>query len=1220
MVDRSARLRALRLVGFKSFAERTIVEFGPGISAIVGPNGSGKSNLADALRWALGEQGRSLRTRKSEDVIFAGSASRQATGMADVTLVIGNEDRLLPIDYAEIDLGRRLYRSGENEYLLNRQRVRLRDVVELLDAANLADNAFLFIGQGMVDQALSMRAEERRPLFEEVAGVRRHERRRRAAEAQLAEAESNLARVRDILAELRPQARRLSVQAEQQTARRDAALELAEALVAAARERWLTADAATQQADRGLVAARSGADAALADLRSSEDAAAVLTRSLTEQADAERAARAALGRAEARLTELRVAEGRRRSESAAAERDRERLAAERADLDGRLQRQRVVLATVRPETDASIAEDLEAAERALLAAEQEWTALRDAGRQKSEREAALQRAMDTRAEEAARARRAAEAATEHATRQREAAERATVEAEETAGRLAQAAARLREAVEAEAAADAASDEARSAAEAAGGLRAARVDHERTASAGLAAARARIERLERELDHEEARTLIATARRRGGRPIAEGLEVDPAFRSAVEAGLGEAIRGVTLSEAAVRALGEARGTVLLADGATTATPEPPAQLLQDVLGVGGGRLAEGLRRDPDGLVGRLLARDLWVPSIEEALALRASLPVGWRLVGLDGAVVDAAGVVHIGAGEPLLARRAERDRLVVELANLERAATEAAEAAAEARAGEEAATASLARARRASEAARGERRAAEEAERAAARRDEQASREAVWARSQAEREGLAAKEAAERLERLASAPSDLVGTSPSESGQEGAPEGSALRGLEARVAELREARDRVAARARSAEEARRREEDARRRAEIAIGIDEERLVSVERQLAGVADREARNAEGLTRIAGEIAAASEARSRAERELEALLSADAEQRTSLATLEAQAARAREQLRAAEERSRISERQQLEARLQQEAAREQLLVELVSLGPIGVAVLEEHPDEPGGVTEEALAGRLEQALDAATARWRATVGPSTPQPVAATPSLATLRRRYHELGASNPFAAEEYAEVKARLDDLETQRSDLETAIEQTRQLIVELTTLMAERFRSTFAALEKSFGAQFEALFGGGEATLELTDPQDLSNTGIEITARPPGKKRQALAMLSGGERALTAVALLFAMLEVRPVPFCVLDEVDAALDEANISRFADALRGLAERTQFVVITHNRGTIERADALYGVTIGDDAVSRVISIRLSDPLATPELAEAAPEEAAADPVGTPA
>ena len=186
--------------------------------------------------------------------------------------------------------------------------------------------------------------------------------------------------------------------------------------------------------------------------------------------------------------------------------------------------------------------------------------------------------------------------------------------------------------------------------------------------------------------------------------------------------------------------------------------------------------------------------------------------------------------------------------------------------------------------------------------------------------------------------------------------------------------------------------------------------------------------------------------------------------------------------------------------------------------------------------------------------------------------------------------------ATLKARLETLETQASDLRTAIVRTRELITELDTLIADRFRTTFQALETAFATRFEQLFGGGFARLSLTDPSDLGSTGIEIVARPPGKKPQALAMLSGGERALTAVALLFAMLEVRPVPFCVLDEVDAALDEANIGRFADALRSLAHQTQFIVITHNRGTIEAADALYGVTVGDDSVSRVISLRLDE------------------------
>ena len=272
-----ARLLALRLHGFKSFAERTTVEFGPGISAVVGPNGSGKSNLADALRWTLGEQGRSLRTRNAEDVIWAGSERRAAQGMADVTLVLDNSDGLLPVDFSVVELGRRLYRSGENDYLLNRQRVRLKDLVDLLDAAHLADNAFLFIGQGMVDQALALRPEERRPLFEEVAGVRRHERRKKRSEEQLVESTANLARLEDILAELRPQARRLAVQAEQQASRQTAGEELVDALLLAAHARWHEAAARVAQAAALRARTRLAADRAMAELTEAEERVVAIT-------------------------------------------------------------------------------------------------------------------------------------------------------------------------------------------------------------------------------------------------------------------------------------------------------------------------------------------------------------------------------------------------------------------------------------------------------------------------------------------------------------------------------------------------------------------------------------------------------------------------------------------------------------------------------------------------------------------------------------------------------------------------------------------------------------------------------------------------------------------------------------------------------------------------------------------------------------------------------
>ena len=325
-----ARLLALRLHGFKSFAERTVVEFGAGISAVVGPNGSGKSNLADALRWALGEQGRALRSRKAEDVIWAGSERRAAQGMADVTILLDNADGLLPVDYQVLELGRRLYRSGENDYLLNRQRVRLRDLVDLLDGAHLADNAFLFIGQGMVDQALALRPEERRPLFEEVAGVRRHERRRRKAEEQLAESESNLARVEDIVAELRPQARRLAAQAEQQATRVGAGDELAAALLLAAHARWFEASARAGNTADLRATGQAEADAAMQELQAAEEAASGLAHELGARSIVETERRATLDAAQAAVTVLRLREERAAADLESITRDRTRLHDERA--------------------------------------------------------------------------------------------------------------------------------------------------------------------------------------------------------------------------------------------------------------------------------------------------------------------------------------------------------------------------------------------------------------------------------------------------------------------------------------------------------------------------------------------------------------------------------------------------------------------------------------------------------------------------------------------------------------------------------------------------------------------------------------------------------------------------------------------------------------------------------------------------------------------------
>ena len=1223
-----ARLLGLRVQGFKSFAERTLVEFGPGISAVVGPNGSGKSNLADALRWALGEQGRSLRIRKSEDVIWAGSERRSAQGMADVTLVIDNADALLPVEFGVVELGRRLYRSGENDYLLNRQRVRLRDLQDLLDSANLAENAFLFIGQGMVDQALALRPEERRPLFEEVAGVRRHERRRRKAEAQLAEAEANLARVEDILAELRPQARRLGQLAEQQATRLTAGEELAAALIAVAHGRWHEAAGRAAEAERRRDALRLETDRALEALETAESAVARIAASMAARAELERERRALHEVVRGELTALGLREARAAGELAAAARDRERIAGERAAAEADLAAQRRVLAQPVPERDIELDASLGEADRALAEAIAELGSLRAASRARGDELVALRRAEAARAAEAETARR------RHADVQRRAADERNRAAEAEA-RRAQLEASLSAAREGLAAAPAeekaagdARAAARAAADAAEGTRQALDERAARASSMLAGARGRLEQLQRRLAEEEDRGIARAARRLGGRRVDEDLGVEPSLRAAVEAALGELARGYVVERDGAGSLADERGHVVVRERLAAAARVPgggtPSELrrLDDALAEGGGgRLADAVRRDPNGAVRALLTRAVWIPDLAAALELQGLLPLGWMAVTRDGSAVVDPFVVRIGRGDSPLERRAEADRLEREAAELETEAASAGSEAQDAAAAAVRARGALETARAAESAAQARRRRAEDIERSAGRELEAATREAAWHASQAERLDGEVARAGAALAAFETPPATEGTTGdPGEEGHE------AIAAWESRVSELRARRDRLAGEAAVHDRARREAEAGRARAEAAIALAEARIAGTERDLVALADRQQQAGDERDAVAGELAATAAREAQAREALDALLADDRAERAQLADAERAATAARERLRAADDRARAADVATMEARLNLDSLREQLLVELAGLGEVGLRHLadaagvavtelvqargdgatadpdqdtdreletETEKDGDGGSPEGGETAALEAALDLLVPRWAA-VAPESDVP--STGRLATLRRRFHELGAANPFAVDEYRSVRERLETLETQDKDLRDAIGRTRALIADLDELIATQFRTTFAALEVAFDRRFQQLFAGGFAKLSLTDPADLAATGIEITARPPGKKPQALSMLSGGERALTAVALLFAMLEVRPAPFCVLDEVDAALDEANVGRFTEALRELAEATQFVVITHNRGTIESADALYGVTVGDDSVSRVISLRLDE------------------------
>ena len=1193
----TARLTGLRLVGFKSFAERTLIEFGPGISAIVGPNGSGKSNLADALRWTLGVQGRGLRTRRAEDVIFAGSSSRKAIGMADVTLVIDNQDRLLPVDYGEVEIGRRLYRSGENEYLLNRQRIRLRDLVELLDAGNLADNAFLFIGQGMVDQALALRPEERRPLFEEAAGVRRHERRRRQAEAELAEAEANLERIRDLLGELRPQARRLSAQAEQLQARRTAGLELAEALLASARARWLTALEIEGRESTALTQARAAADAALADLHSAEEMAQTTSEQMSSHAEQERSRRGVLDGQRAQIMELRVGQARVGSDIAALERESSRIAAGRQAVEGQMSDAAVSSRTPQPQLDPAIEAEMDAIERALA----EATSARpdDDGAAGSSAEADSRELDARRSEHDQQQRRAAEAAT--------AADTARTQQERLAARLAEAelerdaaVTELAAVVDRETRAQAALDDARERARAAGTAAAHPAENLRKLEAEAATANANLAALDGALEASTDEGLARAVRARGGSLVAEGLEVEARFRGAVSAALDHAATGFVVDDAAPLLATKHKGTLVVRGGSgrrralSTAGGGP---VLAAAVERGGGALSDAIRRDPQSEVTRLLERVVWLPDLGAAIRLAASLLPGWRAVTLAGDVVTDEGVVRLASEKSVLDQRTARDALRRRAAELDaRLAAESASLA-DSRTAVEVAATDMSVAQQSLDAARTERRTAEESERLTQRRAEQWLREVTWETTQVER--LIAEEASAKdlAARTASELADLETRIGDISSNDADVDG------EARIATLRSRREELD-RLKSGEESRLaswREE--RRISDVRRVIDESRLAELDAELARLTPRQTELTTEARQVASRLGAEELNEEQAAKELDTVLAAGADDRTRLIGAEKAAAEARERLRVADQQTRRSEVAQMESRLQLEQLREQLLVELAGIGPDGLLALQQACGEAPLADEAADDTPSTEAYEATLERvietWRAEGSKDDPEAPSAG-RLGSLRRRFHDLGAGNPFAAEEYAELRERLEGMEAQRVDLESAITSTRELIGSLSALITDQFQRTFAALEDAFARRFRELFGGGDAELSLTAPDDLSATGVEIHARPPGKKRQPLSMLSGGERALTAVSLLLAMLEVRPVPFCVLDEVDAALDEANVARFSKALRGLAEQTQFIVITHNRGTIEGADALYGVTIGDDAVSRVVSLRLPKPSAS--------------------
>lgn len=1184
-------LKSLTLKGFKSFAAPTTLRFEPGITAVVGPNGSGKSNVVDALAWVMGEHSaKTLRGGKMEDVIFAGTSSRAPLGRAEVTVTIDNSDNALPIEYAEVSITRRMFRDGASEYEINGASCRLMDVQELLSDSGIGREMHVIVGQGRLSQILESRPEDRRAFIEEAAGVLKHRKRKEKAVRKLDAMSANLARLTDLTTELRRQLKPLGRQAE--VARRAATIQ---ADLRDARLRLTADDLVTRQTE---FAGTTDAEAAL---RREHDQ---INERLTVAADELTAHESAV----ATLTQrAEAAQQTWFSLSALAERVSAtvRIASERAQ---HLDEQPITTGGVDPEALESEAEQVAAAEQQLLAE------LAEAGT----------RLEAARAELAERERRSAEAEKAHLAAVRAEADRreglarltgqvetirARVESIDT--HVAQLSARIEEAA---ARAQAAQAEFETVQGRVGELDQGEVgldeQHERTVAAlrladervselqaaergaerQVASLRARIDALSMGLERRDGAAWLVQNHSGPGLfgSIAKLVKVRSGYEAALAAVLGSAADALAAetagaARAALNALKSAdggRAAIVLGDW-------PLQQPAQRAVLPDGAQWALDLIDTPDRLRGAMtamLSSVVVVTDLPAALELVAGHP-GLRAVTVDGDLVGAGWVSGGSDRKPsTLEINSEIDKARAELAAAEtqvgQLSAALAGALAEQAARQDATEQALA--------------ALNESDAAIAATHEQLGRlgqearaaETEWRRRLREREELeagrarAVTELGEIEARLRNAEQDQPTAS--------------VQPVD---------RQQIAA---AAEAARSVEVEAR----LAVRTAEERANAVRGKAdslrrAAAAEREARVRAEQARAARALAATTaaavaEAGTELARRLQLVVAAAARIRDGLAGERQQRAAAMAAVR--EEVNSLSTRitALTESLHRDEVAKAQAALRIEQLeqtvleqfGMSSADLIAEYgPDVPLPPTELELA-EFEQARE----RGEQVTAPA-PMPFDRPTQERRAKRAERELaelGRVNPLALEEFAALEERYNFLSTQLEDVKAARKDLLDVVSEVDARILQVFTDAYADVEREFSEVFAALFPGGEGRLLLTDPADMLTTGVDVEARPPGKKVKRLSLLSGGEKSLTAIAMLVAIFRARPSPFYIMDEVEAALDDTNLRRLLALFEMLRARSQLIVITHQKPTMEVADALYGVTMQGDGITAVISQRI--------------------------
>jgi chromosome segregation protein len=1178
------RLEKVELVGFKSFCDRQELDFKGGVTGIVGPNGCGKSNISDAISWVLGEQSaKSLRGATMEDVIFAGSASRQPLGMAEVNLSVSGLNGNSPDGRPECVVTRRLYRDGTSEYLMNGEPCRLRDVHELFMDTGLGSKAYSIIEQGKIGLILSSKPADRRALIEEAAGITKYKARRRQTQLKLDAAQQNLLRVNDIVHEVEKQLESLKRQAGK--ARRYRALREEMQGV----ERVVYGRRHLELSEQALSLARRHADEA-----ERERAAALALGTEEAQAEARRAAlyeeETRLAEARARHAELTLAvdrhEGRSgycREQIAEAEARGAAARSEAAELAGRLgplasslEARRADLGRLREELasarEEALADETAAQQAAALqaGAEADQEAARDAQVGLLGRLATLANARESVTGSAERVaadllKLAGELAELARERERVAARRQESEAR---GREAEALLASLEA--ARAAALERAGQARDRAEAFNQ----EADALAAESAGLAGRIASLEEIVATHAAFDEGVRAVLARHEGFEVlgvVADAIDADSSHERAVEAFLGDRLQAILTPDAghAVRgirhleATGDGRGAFLALDEGRAehdaaalhdvARREPKVKgLLSGFYRVGGPHAAAILAALPEALVVETLAdafelarRHPYLPMVTLAgETLRGSLAEGGRAV--KGLLAPRREIRELTAQrEGLEARLADRRARAAENA----AAAEA--AAAEAR--------SL-----------GERAHACEKELVAIRHE--------LATLEEERARLARKGAVLDTERR---------QAEQERGAAALRLAEIEQALEAAEVERAAGSQRLADLAQAVQEARAAAERAQERhAEVRA-----RLAALTERAAAAEAECGRLQQDIEDLRGRGAAAQARAEEADRRRQELAAERAETERLLALALADRERALSEAAVLEDRVRDL-RNELEGREQslKERRRERELLR-DALSDLEVQRARTESDL------EHLARECQQAVGRSAEEAAADLGDEDKARDLAEllQRVQELRERLERMGPVNVLAVEQAQELEERHQFLVAQRQDLTDSIAELERAIKGIDKASRERFAEAFQVINQHFGEVFRQLFGGGTAGLSLIDEEDVLESGIDVMAQPPGKRLQNVMLLSGGEKALTAIALLFAIFQYKPSPFCILDEVDAPLDDANIGRFVRMLEGLKDRTQFVLITHSRRTMQIADQLYGVTMEEPGVSKLVSVRFN-------------------------